>query len=71
MNNIEFIQHWNTLKGYVKEASEMNPGDCGHSMKKAYLMILKLMDMIEHDDVENVVCRNGIFKKEENILSIK
>lgn len=70
-DNIEFKQNWYTLKEFVKQASNMNPGDTGSGMKKAYLMMLKLMDMIEDDGAEGVVCRNGIFKKEQNILSIK
>ena len=67
---VNFEKDWNTLKGYVKEASEMPAGDTGSGMKKAYLMVLKLMDMIEEGEDEGVVCRYGVFKKEQNILSI-
>ena len=74
-NNIDmeeiYKKNWETLRGLVQEACNMNPGDTGHGMKKAYCAISKLMQLIEEGEDEGIVFKGGNFVKPVNILLIK
>jgi len=63
--------NWKNLKTFVETGAKMNPHECGSGMKKAYINVLKLMNLIESgQDIDDIIFDNGNFYKKQNILEL-